>query len=237
MEWDYRPGNHAFHGIVLQEYDHAAGRLVGPVRNIFSGTELRVTEGPHHLQAQWLVLPADRRRRHGLRPCRDHGALAPARRALTSWTRSSTSSPRRTTRRCRCSAPAMATGWRRRTARSTWCTCAAGRCRCIRDSDQQRCPLGRETAIQKAHWTEDGWLRLANGSNKPDMQTPAPDLPPHPWPQGAGAHHASIPSSCPSTSSGCAIPGTKRCIRCKARPGLPAGCSAPSRSVPGSASR
>jgi xylan 1,4-beta-xylosidase len=42
--------------------------------------------------------------------------------------------------------------------------------------------LGRETAIQKAYWTEDGWLRLANGGNTPDMETPAPKLPPHPWP-------------------------------------------------------
>src|SRR5690606_21996179 len=45
------------------------------------------------------------------------------------------------------------------------------------------CPLGRETAIQKAHWTQDGWLRLTNGSNKPDMEVPAPDLPLHPWPE------------------------------------------------------
>ena len=28
-----------------------------------------------------------------------------------------------------------------------------------------RCPLGRETAIQKMTWTEDGWLRLASGGN------------------------------------------------------------------------
>ena len=28
-----------------------------------------------------------------------------------------------------------------------------------------RCTLGRETAMQKMKWTEDGWLRMANGSN------------------------------------------------------------------------
>jgi len=28
-----------------------------------------------------------------------------------------------------------------------------------------RCTLGRETAIQKMSWTEDGWLRLASGGN------------------------------------------------------------------------
>lgn len=28
-----------------------------------------------------------------------------------------------------------------------------------------RCTLGRETAIQKMMWAEDGWLRMADGSN------------------------------------------------------------------------
>ena len=28
-----------------------------------------------------------------------------------------------------------------------------------------RCTLGRETAIQKMKWTEDGWLRMADSSN------------------------------------------------------------------------
>ena len=28
-----------------------------------------------------------------------------------------------------------------------------------------RCTLGRETAIQKMIWTDDGWLRMADGSN------------------------------------------------------------------------
>ena len=43
------------------------------------------------------------------------------------------------------------------------------------------CVLGRETAIQKVAWTEDGWLRLESGGNKPELNVPAPDLPEHPW--------------------------------------------------------
>ena len=42
--------------------------------------------------------------------------------------------------------------------------------------------LGRETAIQRVYWTEDGWLRLCNGTNLPDAQVQAPDLPECPWP-------------------------------------------------------
>lgn len=43
-----------------------------------------------------------------------------------------------------------------------------------------RCTLGRETALQKMTWTEDGWLHMADGSNlaKETVQEPAlPDVP------------------------------------------------------------
>lgn len=45
----------------------------------------------------------------------------------------------------------------------------------------RRYPLGRETAIQKMRWTDDGWLVLDNGTTLPDIELPAPSLPPHPF--------------------------------------------------------
>jgi len=39
-----------FKGILLQEYDHERRALVGPVHEIFRGTELGYTEGPHIFQ-------------------------------------------------------------------------------------------------------------------------------------------------------------------------------------------
>lgn len=36
------------------------------------------------------------------------------------------------------------------------------------------CILGRETAMQKVCWTEDGWLRLAQGGKEPALQIPLP---------------------------------------------------------------
>lgn len=39
------------------------------------------------------------------------------------------------------------------------------------------CTLGRETAIQKMFWTEDGWLRSASGSNLAEEETPESSLP------------------------------------------------------------
>lgn len=45
-----------------------------------------------------------------------------------------------------------------------------------------RCTLGRETAIQKMIWTDDGWLRMADGTNLAKEEVPEPDLPDAPMP-------------------------------------------------------
>lgn len=47
----------------------------------------------------------------------------------------------------------------------------------------RRYMLGRETAIARVTWTEDGWPVLANGTVLPDAVTEGPDVPPCPWPQ------------------------------------------------------
>ena len=62
MQWDYRgaegphPGG-LFAGILLQEYDHAERRLVGPVTRIFTGSKRKLTEAPHLLKRNgWYTL-------------------------------------------------------------------------------------------------------------------------------------------------------------------------------------
>lgn len=40
-----------------------------------------------------------------------------------------------------------------------------------------RCVLGRETAMQKMIWTEDGWLRMPDGTNLAQEETEEPSLP------------------------------------------------------------
>ena len=45
---------------------------------------------------------------------------------------------------------------------------------------QLRCILGRETALQKVEWTEDGWLRKADGSPIAQTSVPAPMQTLHP---------------------------------------------------------
>ncbi|MDU0971219.1 MAG: glycoside hydrolase family 43 protein [Actinomycetaceae bacterium] len=40
-----------------------------------------------------------------------------------------------------------------------------------------RCTLGRESAIERMRWTEDGWLRTADGTGLAQLEVPEPDLP------------------------------------------------------------
>ena len=47
MVMDYRDYQSSFGGIVLQEYSEKEQKLVGPKVNIFKGTPVGVTEGPH----------------------------------------------------------------------------------------------------------------------------------------------------------------------------------------------
>ena len=70
----------------------------------------------------------------------------------------------------------------------------------------RRSPLGRETAIQKCVWREDGWLYLEHGGLVPAARGPRPrPAPPSPSPT-ARSSTASTAPRCRRTSSGCAPP-------------------------------
>lgn len=47
MIWDHRVGHHSFEGIALQEYDPSQEKLVGEIKNIFKGTNVKLVEAPH----------------------------------------------------------------------------------------------------------------------------------------------------------------------------------------------
>jgi xylan 1,4-beta-xylosidase len=52
-------------------------------------------------------------------------------------------------------------------------------------------PLGRETALQRTRWTDDGWLRLEgtrHGDGLPERKVRGPELPEHPWPAQPSRH-------------------------------------------------
>lgn len=47
MIWDSRVGTHEFAGIAFQEYDPEQEKLVGEIKNIFEGTNVKLVEAPH----------------------------------------------------------------------------------------------------------------------------------------------------------------------------------------------
>lgn len=47
MVWDHRPDRSYFKGIMMQEFDPLAEKLLGSPRMIFTGSSLGLTEGPH----------------------------------------------------------------------------------------------------------------------------------------------------------------------------------------------
>ncbi|MCT1402962.1 hypothetical protein M4D81_28615 [Paenibacillus sp. p3-SID867] len=60
---------------------------------------------------------------------------------------------------------------------------------CSSAARQRLCPLGRETELARVVWTEDGWLRLADGGKAPKLKFAAPNLSPHPAPELPGTDH------------------------------------------------
>lgn len=162
MLWDHRRrggllGNSAFAGIALQEFNAATGRLVGPRRNIFPGTELALVEGPHlYKRGGWYYLLTAEggtswdhactlaRARDVWGPYETH----PQRHILTSK-----------------DAPLAAI---QKAGHGDLVDTPDGKTYlvhlCGRPTTQnRRCVLGRETSIQECSWDDDGWLHVKDG--------------------------------------------------------------------------
>lgn len=180
MVWDHRKGRNAFAGILLQEYDPVRQELVGPVHNIFRGTCLGVTEGPHlYKRGGWyylLTAEGGTSYEHAVTLARSRSIFGPyevhpANPLLTA--------------RDHPELPLQKAGHASlvETPTGEWYMVhLTGRPLDPPGAPLRRCNLGRETAVQKLEWAEDGWPRLAGGGNTPRLEVEAPDLPPHPWP-------------------------------------------------------
>ena len=168
MLWDHRPGHNRFAGIVMQQFSAAEQRLVGERRVIFSGTPLGLTEGPHlykrggyyHLIAAeggtgWAHAVTMARARtiegpYELHP--DVHVLSARHRPDVALQRAG-------------HADLVDTP-----DGSSYMVYLCGRP--LRN--RGRCTLGRETAIQKMVWGEDGWLRTVAGDGLPSVEAEAP---------------------------------------------------------------
>jgi xylan 1,4-beta-xylosidase len=176
MLWDHRPGHNRFAGIVLQEYSKEASKLIGPRRVIFEGTSLGFTEGPHLYKRNgyYYLLTAEGGTGwgHAVTLARSRELAGPYELHPDVYILTSRHRPDIELQRAgHADLVETQTG-------ETYMVHLCGRP--LRN--RGRCTLGRETAIQPMAWSEDDWLRTADGQRLPYSEVAAPALPLHPFP-------------------------------------------------------
>ena len=195
MQWDYRPGRERFAGNVIQEYDPTQGKLIGAVHEIVRKEQI-LCEGPnlykHNGWYYLMMAEGGTGWNHGISMARSRKitgpyALDPQEAVLT--TRHAPEHPLQK----------AGHGELIQTAQGEWFL--AHLCSRPLKTDRgfnphspdrsesalahkgDRCILGRETAIQRVVWSEDGWLRLAHGGVLPQVEVEPPKgVALHPWP-------------------------------------------------------
>ncbi len=176
MVWNYRmqsgpghPKTPAFDGILLQEWDAKAGKLIGPVQNIFRGSAHGLVEGPHvHKRKGWYYLTtaeggtsyehavtmARARSIHG--PYEMHPLIHPI---------TSKDAP---------DAPLQRAGHGQIVETPEGLVYHTHLCGRPLPGTRMS-PLGRETALQKCRWSEDDWLYLEADGVVPAVEVASPD--------------------------------------------------------------
>jgi len=170
MLWDHRPEKNRFAGIVLQEYSVKERKLISERVNIFKGTSLGFTEGPHIYQRNgwYYLLTAEGGTGwgHAVTMARSRKLAGPYELHPDTYILSSRHRPDVELQRAG-HADLVETQ-----KGETYMVYLCGRP--LRN--RGRCTLGRETAIQKMVWSDDGWLRTLDGQGIPTTETAAPRL-------------------------------------------------------------
>ena len=170
MVWDHRKQNNRFAGILLQEFCPKTQKLIGPVKNIFKGTDRALVEGPHLYKRNgyYYLLTAEggTQYEHAVTFARSRNIdgpyeLHPTKHLISSWGHPET--------------PLQKAGHGSLvdTPNGEWYLAHL----CGRPIDGRHCTLGRETALQKCAWKEDDWIYLEHGTILPLAEAPAPNLP------------------------------------------------------------
>jgi xylan 1,4-beta-xylosidase len=168
MVWDHRATQNPFHGIRLQEYSPGLAKLVGSPRDIFCGTALGRTEGPHLYKRRgyYYLMTAEGGTgfEHAVTLARSRMIegpyeVHPRNPVLTSWRKPHL--------------PLQKAGHADlvETENGDWFLAHL----CARPLPETgRCVLGRETALQAVEWRSDGWLYLKPGGNDPQLEVASP---------------------------------------------------------------
>ncbi|MFG3250830.1 glycoside hydrolase family 43 protein [Streptomyces sp. NPDC048187] len=170
LEWDHRPGRDPFAGILLQEWDRTVRTLRGPVHRIFTGTALGRTEGPHlYRRDGWYYLVTAEGGTSW-----EHAVTVARSREVTGPYVPDPAGPLLTSRGDdRLSLQKAGHASLVDTPDGEWYLAhLAARPLTARGA----CVLGRETALQRVHWTTDDWPRVSgdSGDGRPALRVPAP---------------------------------------------------------------
>lgn len=168
LNWDYRGRPSRFGGIVLQKYDEKQRKLVGPITNIFAGSPLGLAEGPHlYRRDGWyhlLVAEGGTGMRHAVTMARSREIAGPYELHPDVHVVTSRFDPDLVLQRSGhggiVDTPDGETYMVHLCSRPL--------------AGIRRSVLGRETAIQKCVWGEDGWLRLHGDPVVPETSVPGP---------------------------------------------------------------
>jgi xylan 1,4-beta-xylosidase len=167
MMWDHRVRPLLFAGIALQEYDPVAQKLVGPRKNIFTGTDLKLVEGPHlYKRNGWYYLMTAEGGTgydHAITFARSRRIDGPYELHPDKYLVTSKDTPLNPLQRA---------------GHGDWVETPDGRTYIVHltgrpTTQKRRCVLGRETAIQEAEWRND-WLWLKHGNNVPALHVEVP---------------------------------------------------------------
>ncbi|MBU1315394.1 MAG: glycoside hydrolase family 43 protein [Alphaproteobacteria bacterium] len=175
MQWNHRtesyggaPKSPAFDGILLQEWDPETKSLKGPIKNIFAGSPLGLVEGPHLFKRNgWYYLTTAEGGTgydHAVTMARSRAIEGPYEMHPNMHLITSKDAPEAMLQR------AGHGQYVETPDGQAYHTHLCGRPM----PPQRRCPLGRETALQKCVWKDDDWLYLAQGGVVPAVDVPAP---------------------------------------------------------------
>ena len=167
MMWDHRRRPLLFAGIAVQEFDPKSGKLVGERVNAYQGTDLKLVEGPHIYKRNgkdgtpWyymLTAEGGTAYQHACTFARSRSIWGPYETHPEKHIVTSKDHPFIALQRAGhgdiVETPEGRTYLVHLTGRPT--------------TQEKRCVLGRETAIQEAYWGDDDWLYVKDG--------PAPSL-------------------------------------------------------------
>ncbi|MCK0715845.1 glycoside hydrolase family 43 protein [Chromohalobacter sarecensis] len=169
MIWDFRKGKASFAGIALQEYSPERRQLVGKVYNIFKGTDLGITEAPHIYKRNgyYYLMTAEGGTwyTHAVTMARASSLTGPYEVDPTNPILTSDQLDQQKLQK-------SGHGSLVETQDGQWYMAHL----CARPIIDKKCILGRETALQKCYWTDDGWLRVEGGPF-PQAQVDSPKIP------------------------------------------------------------